>query len=265
MSYKLYSFHTSAQHNSIQWAERTVKGELESCQTRTIKKIFDKYITHPESKIVEAGCGLGGWVNYFYLKKYDVIGLEIDDDLVDKVKKYDSKIPVEKGDIFNINYPDAHFDVYISLGVIEHFEEGPLAALQEANRVLKNGGLVFITVPYLNIFRRLFVHPLRNLFFLVYKMIKKKCYFWEYRFTKNEMAKFLEQSGFEIISTGIDDYLQSDKSHHIGLYADFFFLRKRKGEIWELNFLGKIILWLSRASSPWLVCSGVHLVAKKKN
>ena len=118
--------------------------------------MFDKYIANPAAKILEAGCGLGGWVNYFYLKKFQVVGLEIDDELVQQVKRYNSKIPVEKGDIFNIHYPDSHFDAYISLGVIEHFEEGPIAALREANRVLKNGGLAFITVPYLNIFRKLF-------------------------------------------------------------------------------------------------------------
>ena len=95
--------------------------------------------------------------------------------------------------------------------------------------------------------------------------MKKKYYFWEYRYTKKELAKFLEQTGFEIISTGIDDYLQSDKNHHIGLYADFFFLRKRNGDIWELNTSGKVILWISRALSPWIVCSGIHVVAKKKN
>jgi len=183
---------------------------------------------------------------------------------VEQVNKYDSTIPVEKGDIFNIKYPDGYFDVYISLGVIEHFEAGPHAALKEANRILKKGGLAFITVPYLSFFRRLFVHQMRNLFFLGYRLLKKDFYFWEYRYSKKELARFLEQAGFEIIYTGIDDYLQTDKQHHIGLYADFFFLRKNNGDIWELNVLGKAILFLTRLFSPWLACSGVHVIARKK-
>ena len=61
-------------------------------------------------------------------------------------------MPVIQGDILDLKYPDAHFDAYISQGVIEHFEEGPQQALNEAWRVLKPDGLAFITVPYLNWF-----------------------------------------------------------------------------------------------------------------
>ena len=78
MSYKFFSFHKPEEHNAIQWATRSIEGELESCNTRTIKEIFDKYISYPHAKIIEAGCGLGGWVNYFHLKKNEVVGIEID-------------------------------------------------------------------------------------------------------------------------------------------------------------------------------------------
>ena len=48
---------------------------------------------------------------------------------------------------------------YISLGVMEHFEDGCAAAMAEAFRVLKPGGLMFFTVPLENPFRKLFAHP----------------------------------------------------------------------------------------------------------
>ena len=264
MSYKFMSFHKPDDHNAVQWAERSIEGEIESCETRTLVEIFDKYIVDKKMKILEAGCGLGGWVNYYSTKGFQIIGIEIDKNIVDQVKKYDSKIPVEHGDIFNIDYPKEQFDAYISLGVVEHFEEGPHKPINEANRVLKTGGIAFVTVPYLSWFRRLFVHPLRNIFFFVYKLLGKKTYFWEYRYSKNEMINFLKDAGFEIIDIDIDDYIRTDKKHHIGLYGDFFFLRKKNGAIWELNTLGKFTLFFSRLFSPWLACSGIHLVAKKK-
>ncbi len=43
-------------------------------------------------------------------------------------------------------YPDAHFDAVVSMDVIEHLVD-PLPWLTEALRVLKPGGLLFLTTP----------------------------------------------------------------------------------------------------------------------
>ena len=74
MSYTFLSFHKSDEHNAVQWAERSIEGEIESCSRRTLVDIFNLHITDPMFKIIEAGCGLGGWVNYYHAKKFDIIG-----------------------------------------------------------------------------------------------------------------------------------------------------------------------------------------------
>lgn len=43
-------------------------------------------------------------------------------------------------------YPDAHFDLVVSMDVIEHVQD-PVAWAREALRVLKPGGLCFLTTP----------------------------------------------------------------------------------------------------------------------
>lgn len=262
MGYKFYSFRDRSQQNVAQWSERTVAGEIKSCNTRSLIEIFNHYIDQKNVRILEAGCGLGGWVHYFYKRGYDIVGVEYESDIVHRVKEFDQLLPIVQGDVNHLKFPDNSFDVYISLGVIEHFEEGTQKAISEARRVLKPGGLAFITVPYLNFFRRMVVHPLRNLYFGYRRAKGEGDYFWEYRYTKRELAQFLESGGFELVYTGIDDYIPEDRTHHIGLYADFFFLRKKNGEIWGLNFMGRIILFLTRLFSPWLVCSGLHMVAR---
>lgn len=261
MSYTFYSFRSTENHNVMQWEHRTVEEETRSCENRTLVDIFRRFI-HPNSQILEAGCGLGGWVNYFHQKGYHIIGIEYEKDIIKEAKEFDASLPIMYGDVRSLDFPEDSFDAYISLGVIEHFYEGPQKALCEAYRVLKPGGLVFISVPYLSVFRKICVQPLRNLYFAMRRLRGKPAYFWEYRYTKVELTQFLEDAGFEVIFAGVDDYIPSDRKHHIGLYADFFFLRARRGGIWELNFAGKILLSLLRQLSPWLFCSGVLVVGK---
>ncbi|MBN2200416.1 glycosyltransferase [bacterium] len=264
MSYSFYSFKNPNEHNLEQWSQRTVEGELGSIRGRTLEGIFGRYLRDRSINILEAGCGLGGWVIDLKEKGFQITGVDFDLRIVERVRAHDKRIPVEVGDVCSLRFKDGSFNAYISLGVIEHFEEGPEQALREAYRVLRPGGLAFITVPYLNGFRKLWVHPLRNLYFGVRRQIfGKRDYFWEYRYTRRELADFLEQAGFEILETTIDDYVDADRRHHIGLYADFFFLRKKKGDIWELNALGRRLLRIARKFSPWLVCSGLHIVARK--
>src|SRR5207247_7687334 len=49
------------------------------------------------------------------------------------------------GDITSLPYDSESLSGYLSFGVIEHFREGPSAALVEANRVLRPGGVALIS------------------------------------------------------------------------------------------------------------------------
>jgi len=89
-------------------------------------------------------------------------------------------------------------------------------------------------------------------------------YFWEYRFTRNELKSYLEKAGFEIIEIDVDDYEPCIKNRHIGLWADWFFLRADRGEIWELNKIGKMILRLLSVLPRSCYCAGIVIVARAK-
>jgi len=263
MSYKLYSFKTGAEHDVDQWEARSMQGELESFKNRTLVGIFDKFINGHPLRILEGGCGFGAWCLWFRDRGHDIVGIEYEKHVVERALSYDKTVPVVLGDITDLNYPDNSFDGYISLGVIEHFEHGPEKALAEAHRILRPGGLAFVTTPYLTVFRRLIAHPMRSLYFLIRTLRGKPKYYWEYRFTQKELRRYLEKAGFEVIYTDIDDYLPEEKNRHIGLWADFFFLRKQDGEIWELNGVGKTILKIGKKFlSPWFFCSGMQMVAR---
>lgn len=263
MSYTFYSFRDPSGQNREQWATRTVQGEIESIRTRSLADIFRQHLTGKNLKIIEAGCGLGGWLPFFEKMGHSVIGIEYEADVVERVKAFDPDIPIEQGDVTRLNFPDDTFDVYVSLGVIEHFKNGPEKALSEAFRVLKPGGSAFISVPYLSPFRRWFAHPLRGIYFFLHRLKGGRKYFWEYRYSYKELSNFIKNAGFDITASTIDDYRQEDTRHHIGLYADFFFLRRRGGDVWELNTIGRLLLKFARRLSPWLFCSGLLIIARK--
>jgi ubiquinone/menaquinone biosynthesis C-methylase UbiE len=186
------------------------------------------------------------------------------------------------------------------MGVVEHFEQGPHAPLDEAYRLLKPGGLAFVSVPTVNIIRRIIRRPIRNAVntFLKSLIIVKKgwsnskakaaykaidnlvpekvktiisrlpgrktryCHFTEYRYTRSELENFLRQAGFEIIKTIPHDFYGS-KNHAIGLCVDFPFLRDLKDEAnFKLNPVGEFVSRILDGKSPWIACSSVICVAR---
>ncbi len=263
MSYRLLSFKTSDEHDIEQWNDRSLEGEIASFRGRTLVRIFEEFLRKSPARILEGGCGFGAWCEWFQQRGHEIVGIEYDENIVKQARAFKPDVAVELGDITDLKYPDNSFDAYISLGVIEHFEHGPEQALAEAHRILKPGGLAFVTTPWLTVFRRIVSHPIRSLYFLKRKLQGKPNYFWEYRFTKNELRTYLEKAGFEIVHEDVDDYEPGVTSRHIGLWADWFFLRQPDGEIWELNETGKSVLKMLRRFFPetWY-CSGLHLVAR---
>jgi SAM-dependent methyltransferase len=143
------------------WTARTVEQELQACDLETpARDLFLAYIQNG-SRIIDGGCGFGKWVIFLKQLDYDIVGIDNNELAISKLKDYDSSLRVELGDILNIHYPDSSFDAYISMGVVEHFEEGPGQSLKEAHRVLKSGGLIFVSVPTVNTLRKVVRRPLR--------------------------------------------------------------------------------------------------------
>ncbi|MFW9829031.1 MAG: class I SAM-dependent methyltransferase [Candidatus Thorarchaeota archaeon] len=260
----------------VMWSTRTIEQELEACKIETAPRILFLRLLPKNGKIIDAGCGLGKWVLFLTKKGYKVIGVDNNKIAIEKLKKFDSSIKLEAGDILNLDFPENFFDAYISMGVVEHFEEGPLAVLKEAYRVLKPNGLIFLSTPTVNIIRKIFIQSALTIILRVFQLIrnikiknrkkkklKKKQYyhFIEYRYTLKELQDFLEKSNFKVLKAVPHDFHDS-KNHSIGLGVDFPFLKKKNSVNFELNFIGKILLRILDGISPWFACASVLCVGK---
>ena len=130
---------------------------------------------------------------YLRAKGYNIVGIDFAEDTIKRVKERFPDLPVETGNILNLPYPDGYFSAYISLGVMEHFKEGPEEALAEAHRVLRKGGLLLCSVPYFNPLRRI-----KKKLFKLYHLPKAGEEFYQWAFTKQEIRNIMKKAGFQV-------------------------------------------------------------------
>ncbi len=144
------------------------------------------------AKLLDGGCGLGDFVVYFHDRGFQSLGYDISRKTISLLQQRFPGVAFQDGDIRKTGLPDADVDAYYSWGVFEHFENGMKDCVTEAYRVLKPGGYLFITVPFDNIrqsLRAAFEAP---------KPFDKRSRFYQWRFTRAELAREIEACGFKL-------------------------------------------------------------------
>jgi SAM-dependent methyltransferase len=242
------------------WGSVDVKENLQLCRGDEILPIFRRYL-RSEQLILEAGCGLAKWVIYFAEEGYRIVGLDKHQASLERAKAFYGDLVVTGGSVAELPFPDGSLDAYISLGVIEHFEEGPARALSEAHRVLRQGGIAIIETPYDNVLRRLVTNHIMDAVRITKQLLGGKYRFAEYRFTQRELRSFVRKAGFRILAVHPKDYDLPEKS--IGLTMDVPILRERNGTTFELNASGRLAKRVLFGLSPWLFSACVVCVAQK--
>lgn len=260
MAAEIFTLRDIAGQRKHMWDSRVIENEVNACYRRRILGVFMDYLPK-EGQILEAGCGLGAWVLLLGRMGYKIKGIDIDENVINAVKKYDPKSEVSVGDVCRLNLEDNSLSSYISLGVVEHFREGPQNALNEARRVLQDNGIIILTVPYNSLLRRAVVHPLRKIYLWIWKLKKRKVHFAEYRYAKNEFIDLVKDAGFSVEFVGTDDFV--GRAFSFGVWSDFPFLRGKRE--YELNVMGKIFSFIIKLFPRWFSSSGILVVGKKKD
>lgn len=149
-----------------------------------------------DAKVLEGGCGLAFWVKLLRNEGRDVVGLDFDFRTVERLNDTFPDLPVLQGDVTDLPFEAASFDGYISLGVVEHFVDGPQRPLREAWRILKPNGVLVLSVPYLNPVRQV-IRPFTA--FSRYRQGRNTRYkFYQYLYSRGEIERYLRESGFRV-------------------------------------------------------------------
>ncbi len=148
-------------------------------------------------RLLEAGCGAGQYVAALQAAGFDVEGIEFSQPLVDLVNRVAPTLPVRFGDALSLDEPDASFDGYVSVGVVEHVEEGPERFLDEAFRLLAPGGRAVVTVPGFGPLRRT-----KARLGTYGRAASDGLEFYQYGFPATELELLMASAGFVVERSG---------------------------------------------------------------
>lgn len=201
------------------WTQHLMFQDPKSEKLEKLGFLKDVFFHHlPKGKpIVEAGCGPGQIVFALRKRGYDVEGIEWGKQTVEATNRMFPGLPVKQGNVCVLDAPDGYYGGYISLGVIEHRQEGPEPFLVEAYRVLENGGIAIFTVPWFNPIRRI-----KGWLGCFNAESIDRSTFYQYAYTASEIKKFLRQAGFIVVAAhsskntkmGFDDEIPWIKSFY---------------------------------------------------
>ena len=173
---------------------------------RRVKTIINSMEIQSTDKILDCGCGEG-----FYLKVIrdfsdcKLYGFDGGNEVLSraKVELSGCGVQIDKGDIYNLPYQDAEFDKIILSEVLEHLPDD-FSALIEIKRVLKPGGVLFITVPNHNY--PFMWDPINKTIETLFRTHIKSGFWagiWNMHtrlYTSDEIISLIKNAGLEIVS-----------------------------------------------------------------
>lgn len=104
----------------------------------------------PGARVIDVGCGTGHrvipMIKHFGVKEYVGIdhssaSLQVAQALANELNM--TNVTLREGDLFNLPYDDASFDIVISQGVLHHTSD-PYRGFKEIVRICRPGGFVYI-------------------------------------------------------------------------------------------------------------------------
>jgi SAM-dependent methyltransferase len=219
MSYKvlLWDNLTPIEWSQASWRRAAERVPLEECEQEWVRDVLLRHLPRG-GLIVDAGCGSGKWPIYLRRRGYRVVGIEISRDGCALARAGEPGLDLLQCDARQAAVKGGSVDAIVSLGVIEHDEAGPGAALAEAHRMLRPGGLLIVAVPFDNPWRRCLHNRLLDRATRRRRAAGQRLAFTEYRFSARELRRYLVAAGFDPVVAFTNEL---SPPHNMGLWVDW--------------------------------------------
>ena len=126
--------------------ERWKRGrELAVDRGKFVKSIIDIYLTCENLTMLDLGSGEGG-TSVVFAEQNRVFSYDLNLIRLEGQKKYSALYYKINGDALKLSLRDNSFDVIILQDVIEHLHD-PKSLINEVIRILKPGGMVYMSTP----------------------------------------------------------------------------------------------------------------------
>ncbi len=155
-----------------------------------------KYLSQG-ARVLEGGCGRADKVKAMADAGFRVTGVDFAEQSVQRARLDFPGLDVQLGDVRTLDFPAQHFDGYWSIGVIEHFWSGYLPILAEAARVLRPGGYLFLTAPWLSPYRQ---GRARAGGYPIEEFSNEPESFYQFALNRDEVRAALAQHGLHVVS-----------------------------------------------------------------
>jgi SAM-dependent methyltransferase len=147
------------------------------------------------ARILEGGCGRADKVHSLQRAGFKATGVDFAADAVRQARIDYPDIDVRQGDVRALEFPDGSFDGYWSIGVIEHFWDGYQQIVAEAARVLRPGGILFLTAPWFSPMRR---RRARGGSYPRVPFASEPADFYQFALSREDVTRHLDAAGFDI-------------------------------------------------------------------